>query len=419
MLRKAKGGINIKYLWIGMYASPDVLRELIDTGYKPMSITIAQENLIRGIQKYTPIDTISGGRYPDFLQGGSLRFKGAHWCDADGSTHVLVDAFNVKYVELIYKKHAIKAAAKNYLASVSDERLTIFVYGLHSPYIACAKLIKKKHPQSRIVLIVPDLPEFYDFHMNSLKRILKKIDVRYLRKSLHICDQFILFTQQMAQYLHIEKDKYLVIEGSVCEDDLTTEPVPGNISPTLGKKIVMYSGGIGKGYGIENLLTAFSQINGNEWELWLAGAGNAVETVQACARSDARIKYHGFISDRKALLEMQRKATMLVCLLPPDNPAARYCFPSKLFEYLASGNPTLSFHLEGIPDEYRKHIVEIEENSPHGILSAIAKVAELPEGERRAFGQSAREFIVCSKTNTAQAKRMLDFLERESSTGLK
>lgn len=398
----------MKYLWLGMYVPKGIMSDLEAIGYTPMSITIAQENLINGIREYTLIDTISGGRFPDILQGGRLRLKGRQWIDSDGSRHQLVDALNIRYVELLYKTLVMKRAVKAWLKPVSQEQLTVFVYGLHRPYLACARLIKKRCPNVRIVAIVPDLPEYYDFHMSKIKTMLKKIDVNNIRKNLRYIDKYILFTGQMANYLRIDKGDCMIMEGSIRTEDIPAETARAPAED--GQITIMYSGVIGTGYGIASLLDAFSSIDEPRYSLWLAGSGEAVPMVKEYAQRDKRIVYHGFISDRERLLEMQRQATMLVSLLPPNNPASRYCFPSKLFEYMASGNPTLSFYLPGIPQEYLEHLVEIQDNSPQGIAEAIRCVAAMPADERHAFGDRAREFIIANKTNTVQAKRMLDFI---------
>ena len=102
---------------------------------------------------------------------------------------------------------------------------------------------------------------------------------------------------------------------------------------------------------------------------------------------------------------------MLISTRRPDEPASDYCFPSKLFEYMMSGNPVLSCRIGGIPDEYFNYLVEMKTTSPSDIKDAILSVAEMSEEERVALGKNARDFILTEKNNVAQARKILEFVK--------
>ena len=133
-------------------------------------------------------------------------------------------------------------------------------------------------------------------------------------------------------------------------------------------------------------------------------------SINEHAQKDARIHNFGFLPSRRDLLLKQKEAAMLISTRRPDEEASDFCFPSKLFEYMISGNPVLSCRIGGIPDEYFNYLVEMKSTNPSDIKQAILAVAEMTEEERLNLGNSAREFILNEKNNVSQARKILDFV---------
>ncbi len=391
----------MNYLWLGLYLNKESKEYLQSIGYKSMSAIVSQESFVNGIKKLTKIDTISGGRFPSVFNGGPLKTKEIKWEDFDGSKNILVSALGIKYFEHLYKSRQMKKMARKWAKENSEP--IVFVYGVHSPYLKAAIEIKKINPKAKIVCIVPDLPEYMDFNPSPIKKLLKKIDRNSINKMLKKVDKFVLFTENMVDALNIQDKEYTVIEGSI---DLTQISITE--SKVEKKNIILYSGAMDYGYGLEILVDGFSLIEDKSWELHLYGAGSAIKYIKD--KNNPQIKYMGFCKNREELFNKQREAKILACVLPPENNAVKYCFPSKLFEYLLSGTPTISFYLPGISNEWREHIVEIEKSSPSGIKNAIEKVISMTDSESLEFGRKAKEFIINNKTNIIQAKKLLDFV---------
>ena len=101
---------------------------------------------------------------------------------------------------------------------------------------------------------------------------------------------------------------------------------------------------------------------------------------------------------------------MLINTRKPNEEASAYCFPSKLFEYMISGSPVLSFDIKGIPEEYFNYLVKMEEVSPKCIAESIKKVAKLPSDERNTLGENSKKFVIKNKNKNAQAKKILEFV---------
>jgi len=91
----------------------------------------------------------------------------------------------------------------------------------------------------------------------------------------------------------------------------------------------------------------------------------------------------------------------------------KYSFPSKIMEYMSSGRPTIAYLLDGMPKEYSKYIVCIEEK-PDGIRSALEYVVHKGEDFCETFGKVAREFVLDKKNCKSQMKKVLKMLSKES-----
>ena len=172
----------------------------------------------------------------------------------------------------------------------------------------------------------------------------------------------------------------------------------------------MYSGGIKKNFKIENLLKAFELLD-DRFELWITGSGDFEKNVIEYADKNNKIKFYGFLSSRDELRELQEKATMLINMRDPKEEASKFCFPSKLFEYMLTGKPVLSLKLMGIPQEYFQYLINVDSTGAKDIAKAIERVANENDKCRVEFGMKAREFIVEKKNNNSQAEKIYQFIK--------
>ena len=396
----------MKYLWIGVCLNDEQREFIINGGGKILSANVSQDALLAGLeQSGLCFDSINAQRlpyYPTFSHKNIPEFR---WSRNGKSTDVSVGYKNVKYLAHIYKTKALLRAAKDWATSNKDEDVCVFVYSMHSPFMACAAEVKKIIPNAKINLIVPDLPQFMDLHMSKIKKLLKALDWRKIRRYMRSVDKYILYSKHMAEFLKLKDGTWTVMEGSF-DASLIVEEEP---IKSVDKLPIMYSGVLDTRYGIPELLEAFSTLD-ERFELWFTGTGNAVGLINEHAERDPRIHNFGFLPSRRDLLLKQKQAAMLISTRRPDEPASDYCFPSKLFEYMISGNPVLSCHIGGIPDEYFNYLVEMKSTNPSDIKQAILAVAEMTEEERLNLGNSAREFILNEKNNVSQARKILDFV---------
>lgn len=395
-------------LWIGCLESDEEFKIKAKKGYDLASAQVSQKNLLYGIEQISgeTCDSINGSVLPPYPVYEDHIIEAVEWSHKEGSYDISVGYKNDKYINRVNCKNAmLKTADKWMVNRYKGYELIVFVYSMRSAPMATACRIKKKIPNAKIYLIVTDLPQFMDLGQSKLKAFLKTFDWKAIKKMQSRFDGFILYAEKMAEFLEIPEEKWMLMEGSY---DATE-----SIAETKGKKkSVMYSGKLDEQYGIKLLVDAFMTIKDSDIELWITGGGNAEGYIKECADQDSRIKYYGFLPSRQDVLKKQIEASLLVNMRLPSEPASAYCFPSKLFEYMATGTPVLSFDIAGIPREYIPYLYIVKEEKMEALATEIRAVFKLPSEERIDIGQRAANFIIQGKNNLAQCRRVWDYVKR-------
>ena len=393
-------------LWIGCLESDEEFKIKAKKGYDLASAQVSQKNLLYGIEEVSGIvcDSINGSVLPPYPVYQDRIIESVTWEHNPGAMDISVGYKNDKYINRVNcKKAMLKAADEWCKTRYKGSDITVFVYSMRSAPMATACRIKEKIPQAKIYLIITDLPQFMDLGQSRIKKTLKKIDWQSIKKMQKKFDGFILYAEKMAEYLEIPSNKWILMEGSYD----TTEQIT---AVKEKKKAVMYSGKLDEQYGIKMLVDAFMSIQDLDIELWITGGGNTEGYIKACAKKDNRIKFYGFLPSRQDVLQKQAEASLLVNMRLPSEPASGYCFPSKLFEYMATGTPVLSFDIAGIPREYLQYLYVVKQETVDALAKAIEETLSLDEASLQEQGNGAREFVINEKNTKTQCSKMWKFV---------
>mgnify|MGYP000850252219 CR=1 FL=1 len=387
-------------LWIGLCTNEELRQQIKKNGGKFLSASVSQDNIYNGlVANGLVLDSINAPQinaYPDYKE---KRIHQYCWTN-NGTKHASVGFLNLKYASVLYKKKALKKVAHKWAENCKEDSPKVFVYQMHSPFMAAAMEVKRILPNAQIILIVPDLPQYMDLGMSRFKALLKKIDWLQIQIYMKYVDRYILYSKHMAEFLKLADGTWMVIEGTIDMEDIIYE------EPVRKKKAIMYSGLCDLRYGIPLLLEAFEKLDEPDFELWITGVGNAVDLITEAANRDHRIHFFGYFPSRRDMLMKQKEASIMINMRMPDEEASAYCFPSKIFEYMLSGNPVLSFRIPGIPDEYFSYLFEINEPTVEAVRDAIKKVLEMPEDVRNSIGKRGRSFIINNKNSVEQTKKI-------------
>ena len=365
-------------------------------------------NLEDSVKVFNIINTLN---YPKFPQ---LVFPTEHWSHKEDSQDIHIGYLNLFGLKYLTQERNLYRALDRWVASLNGEKAIVCVHHNYYPMMRAALRIKQKY-NDRIItcLISGDIPGKYGLksqYKDSLKQKLIGRMEKSILRMVKDFDAFIFQTKYMAEGFGVEGKPVCVLECTYLPSAYTISEKAKTYNSD-NKKIVFYAGSLREEYDAIHLINSFSYVEGNDYEFWLAGGGNAVERIKEIAKRDSRIKYLGFISPQE-VYDRQQVATVLVSPRKSDHVFVKYSFPSKTMECLASGKPYIAHKLPCEPEEYGSFIQYPDDESDKSLGEKIEEICNKTDEERMQIGENGREFIIKEKNPNIMCKRILIFWER-------
>lgn len=282
-----------------------------------------------------------------------------------------------------------------------DEKNIIISYALTS-YSLLAINDFRKHSQTCV--IVPDLPEYMSDRKNFLYRMAKLIDKKLINRLLKEINSFVLLSPYMRERLPVGDKAWIQMEG-IYNNNIE---IPHQIKDP--HKVILYTGNLGKRYGIIDLLDSFSLINNPDYRLWICGSGDGLDEILEKSKLDNRIVYLG-LKSRQEVLVLQKQATLLINPRHSYEVYTKYSFPSKTIEYMASGTPTLMSKLACIPQEYDEYLYYFDDESVEGMKNKMIEICNKPSKELSDFGNRASIYIIKNNSADIKAKKIVELID--------
>lgn len=395
----------MNFIYLGSSRPTHVNKELLDMGsYVNFAGNTLQQALLEGFSKHIPhMKIISGWYVSTFPKVKKLFLKRRTFEEFGTKDYVYVGGINLPVINLISRYIRCRRELKRMLSNTEDN--VVVIYEATTPLLlAAAKLRKRiKH----INLIVPDMPQFMSGNQKKVYLLLKSIDAKIIKRCLKKIDSYSLLSEGMTELLPMEGKKWTLMEG-IFQNSFSDKRVERDPN-----KVIMYAGGIHRRRGTDLLVNAFKLIKDSDYRLWIRGDwDDSMKTeIIELSKVDHRVKYFEPM-ERSELLKMEQRATVMVNPTQPSLDFTNYFFPSKTMEYLASGTPTVMFHLACMPKEYDEYLFYVEEESADSLKNKLVEVCEMSAKERSEFGQRASQFILTQKTPEKQCGKILEMIEK-------
>lgn len=349
-------------------------------------------------------DLISFAPLHDFPSTRKLLVNGGQWKRKPGSHDVYLPFINFLGLKHLSRYLAGRAAVRNWLRRTSSaESRLVIVGGVHSVSLALGERAARR-AKAPSICVMTDPPGVVLPSESLIKKCVRKIDNFFINRSLRSFRGIIALTDKLAAD-YGPQARRLVIEGfmNAGVEELALEPLSISASPPR----ILYAGQLVRSYGLELLYQAFKLVR-QPAEMHILGKGEMEDELREASLTDERIKLFGFLQPSE-VYEAFRNATVLVNLRPASFAVADYSFPSKLLEYVAAGGIVLTTKLSGIPTEYAKGVVFVEDESPKAIAEQLDDILL----NRPAF-QLKREGakqIARSRTALARSKDLASFIK--------
>ena len=310
---------------------------------------------------------------------------------------------NVSYVKRWDIKRQMRREMLRWCERTKGEKV-IFFYNFTA--LTVLPELKRKFKDVKACLLVTDLPEYMAADNFLLTRINQKISSAFAsadKSHFDYVDGYVLLAPAMCERLPMSGKPWIQLEGIYNPEE------DKEIVEKMKEKVVLYTGNLGKRYGILELLDAFHRIEKEDYRLWICGTGDGLEEVKKYEAVDSRISYLGIFS-RSEVIKLQKQATLLINPRHSTDAYTIYSFPSKTMEYMASGTPTLMSPLKSIPAEYSEYLYYFDDESIDGFSRRIVDICEKPVSELIDFGVRASQFISQYKTPQPQVERIISFM---------
>lgn len=409
--------MNRRYYFLSGLCTPEIMGEVRANSKVGLqnAVDLFQNLLIEGMRDN--LDNLRVLNFP-FIGSWPLNYKSAmspsayqkRCATGCGNEYELNNYrfFNPTFFKFFTRQGACYRALRKKL-NANDENV-IFIYSVHLPFLRAALRLKRKFKSIKVVVIIPDLPEYKnDTNAKNnlrakIKEILYNYDTHVAPEEYDRVDAYILLTDYMKDRVVKCGQPYAVIEG------ITTSKVE-ELSELKYPNRICYTGTLARRYNIMSLVEAVVQSKNQELELHICGRGNTEGDIKDLAAKDPRIIYHGEMS-HDDVVRLQQSCGLLVNPRTAEGEYTKYSFPSKTMEYLASGVPTLIYRLPGIPEEYYNYCYSLDDNSVEVLKNKIETIMSTPIEERYALGKSAREFVLANKTPQKQCRKVVSLIDK-------
>lgn len=387
-------------LYIGTFSIKSIIDKYPNLGLDRYKTS---EFLIKGFKEIGDVnlDVITA---PDVPSYPKLPKKFKKEIDTDNKT-ISVGFTNIKGIKQFSIIHNLYKEACKIIKRNCEKTYVIIPYMVFH-HVSVARLLQNKFKDKVVICqIIPDI--FYTKKKTSAFYWMNKYSENNAQKS----DAFILFTKAMSEYLNIPNEKFMVMESVI--DGNSYNLSSNNINNDNDKLHVLYTGSLRKEHGIMKLVDMMNHIKRDDFELWITGIGPLSDKLKEAADKDSRIKFFGTVAKDK-VFELQSKADILINPRSDDDSPklTRYMFPSKLMEYMLTGNPAVICRMSGIPEDYYQYTLVAENGTSESLAQQLNKVLDMTDEERRTIGSSARQYILDNKTISVQSKRIVDFIKQ-------
>lgn len=268
--------------------------------------------------------------------------------------------------------------------------------------IAFGAVAAAKHKKIPCIGIVTDLPDLMVTGVNQKH-------VKMVERIIDNCTAYVFLTEAMNEKLNPDHKPYVIIEG-LCDANMVLLEKKKAERKTVWK--CMYAGLLDARYGVKMMVEGFLLADLPDVELHIYGDGPYAAELTKLAKMHTNVVYHGTVLN-DVVIQAELEADLLINPRPTHEEFTKYSFPSKNMEYMATGTPVLTTCLPGMPEEYRKYVYLLEDETVVGFATSLKKILSSIQNDKAELGLTARNFVLQNKNNVVQASKILSLIRND------
>lgn len=219
----------------------------------------------------------------------------------------------------------------------------VIVVDSMNEYLVKAALKAKRHRKIKICSVLTDNPENITGAGLFYRRKIKAINKHF--------DMYLGLTNELVTLFNKSNKPSMVFEGIIETKEIRDSLLMDNF--------FFFGGALYERYGVKNLIEAYKEVK-TDIKLIVAGHGDLEDYIMNQSNIDNRILYLGQIG-KEQVYTYETHSIANINPRPFSVKINKYSVPSKMLEYLASGNPIISTPFRTFQDCFQNGIIWIKD----------------------------------------------------------
>lgn len=320
----------------------------------------------------------------------------------EGLNGFYLGLINLPIIKQINAIWAIRNIVKTIATEHSDDCICVLTHTVYYQSLKAVNAIRNHH-NIKLFSLVPDLPDYLTTEKLNASRVNKwllNIYKKMAMKEQMNTNGYICFSEQQMEKLNT-KLTHIVMEG-YASIEVIDEILPATLN--TNKTIYMYAGNLKEDSGVAFFARAFHVANLKDSEFWVFGEGQLEKDIREMDYPEVILKG---VCSKEEIIAYEKAADCLINPRPIDEEYAKYSFPSKLMEYMATGTPVLTTHIPSLPDDYIDKVILVEK---YCVEDFVTKLREIDAGLYNGIGAKAHEFVKLEKNVKYQTERVIKYV---------
>lgn len=284
----------------------------------------------------------------------------------------------------------------------------LFLYGRENYMFTMARSVSRR---SNLFCEITEHPEYKG------TGFFKRVSISYSLHCLKKFDGLFVISQTLKEYFiskGVKKEKVCVVNMFVDSSRFS------NVVKNCTKKYIAYCGYVSiRKDGVDILIKAFSQFHSlhPEYQLYIIGRAGFpeplsyfIDLAEQCGVKESVVFTGEVSADEMPQLLVNAE---ILALARPDSVQARNGFPTKLGEYLSTGNPIVVTNVGEIPLFIKDKVngVIAEESNIKDFADKLCWVADNPEQAEK-IGLNGKKLVENEFSYLIQSKEALSFIQQ-------
>jgi len=346
----------------------------------------ACQGLADGLKKYyDSCELISCRPIASYPQESKIFIKSENVRLNENQTIHILPTFNIKGVKNILWGVSLFNLLLKWRIKNKKRHAKLLVYNICNPPMAMVYLICKLLNISFYVLFFDLGIPPKSLNLSTYTRLCYHIVESPVKMLMKRLAGRIIINERMVERYAPSSD-YLLVDGAV-NNDITNRLFPLEIS-TKRETVFLCAGMLWSQNGTRLILEMMKINKSKQFTVWFAGTGIDVELIKNAAVADPRIKYLGMLTTDE-LFEKYKESDVLLNLRI-EEPGDMH-FPSKLFEYMATGKYVVSTDIAHARRDYGEYVEFLDEINPEHLSHLMDKLIGMDKKEMYKKGLKARK----------------------------